>query len=163
MLKTNIAASISAALTGQADFDTPGYKPAVARGIALSNTQADLVFADERTLAASATENLDLAGTLQNAFGQTITFARVKAIIITAPAANPGDILVGGAGSNAFLGPLNANTSSVAIRPGGVALFACNDITGWPVTAGTGDLLKVTNGSGAGAGTYDIMIVGLST
>ena len=37
------------------------------------DNQADLVFADQRTLAASATENLDLAGTLAQTFGATLT------------------------------------------------------------------------------------------
>jgi len=34
--------------------------------------------------------------------------------------------------------------------------------TGWTVTAGTGDILKIENDDGAAEGVYDIIIVGTS-
>ena len=49
--------------------------------------QASQVFTDTRTLAGSATEDLDLAGSLTNAFGTTLTFTKIKAIIVRAAAA----------------------------------------------------------------------------
>ncbi len=123
--------------------------------------QADLMFADTRTLAASATENLDLAGSLTDAFGATLAFAKIKAIIVQAAAANTNDVVVGGAASNAFTGPLGGTDPTVAARPGGaIVLFA--PATGWTVTAGTGDILKVANSSSGTSVTYSIVIIGTS-
>lgn len=64
--------------------------------------QADLIFHDTRTLAASNSEDLDLAGGLVDAFGNTLTFARIKALVFAAAAANTNNVVVGGAGSNGF-------------------------------------------------------------
>jgi len=123
--------------------------------------QADRMWSDERTLAASATENLDLAGVLSDIFGAAASFAKVKAIIVVAAAANAGDIVLGGAASNGFVGPFGAAAHTVAVRPGGVVLLA-DAAGGWAVAAGTGDLLKVANGSGSAAGTYKIIVLGTS-
>lgn len=125
--------------------------------------QADKVFHDRRTLAASATEDLDLAGVLLDAFGAAITFVRVKGLFITAAAANVNNVVVGNATSNGWATLLSA-TGTVTLRPGtslGVMAGAA-DGTAYAVTAGTGDLLKVAN-SGAGTSvTYDIIVVGAS-
>lgn len=48
-------------------------------------------------LAASASENLDLAGGLTDDFGATLTFTAIKEIIIHASSANTNNVLVGGA------------------------------------------------------------------
>lgn len=125
--------------------------------------QADKVFHDRRTLAASATEDLDLAGVLLDAFGAAITFVRVKGLFITAAAANVNNVVVGAAASNAWSTLLNA-TGTLTLRPGGSfgAIAGAADGTAWAVTAGTGDLLKVAN-SGAGTSvTYDVIVVGSS-
>lgn len=123
--------------------------------------QADKIFADRRTLAASATENLDLAGVLPDPFGATLTFVTVKAIVVKASAANTNDLVIGAAGSNPFTGPLGGTSPTISVRPGGMVVLAA-PATGWTVTAGTGDILKVTNG-GSGTGvTYDIIIIGTS-
>ncbi|WP_060880623.1 hypothetical protein [Streptomyces scabiei] len=125
--------------------------------------QADKVFHDRRTLAASATEDLDLAGVLSDAFGAGITFARIKGLYIAAAPANANNVVVGAASSNAWATLLNA-TGTITLRPGGSfgAMAGLADGTGWAVTAGTGDLLKVAN-SGAGTSVdYDVIIVGAS-
>lgn len=114
---------------------------------------------DQRTLAASATENLDLAGVLTDAFGAVITFTKIKAIFVFAAAANTNNVEVGGAAANAF--PfLKDVTDVMPVRPGGIFLFTAPDVNGIAVTPATGDILKITN-SGAGTGvTYDILIIG---
>ena len=126
--------------------------------------QADLVFHDTRTLAASASEDLDLAGVLVDAFGASLTFARLKYVVVSAAAANANNVLVGGvaAGVASFLSP--AATGLITLRPGAVfAMMAgAADATGYVVTASTADLLHVAN-SGAGTSvTYDITIGGCS-
>ncbi|WAL93996.1 hypothetical protein [Streptomyces sp. Je 1-369] len=125
--------------------------------------KADRVFHDRRTLAASGTEDLDLAGVLLDAFGAAITFARVKGIYISAAAANTNNVIVGAASATQWATLLNA-AGTVTLRPGATfgAMAGQADATAYAVTAGTGDLLKVAN-SGAGSSvTYDIVIVGAS-
>jgi hypothetical protein len=112
--------------------------------------QADKTFHDTRTLAPSASEDLDLAGVLLDAFGSTLTVVKLKAIIIAAAAANVNNVLVGGV--------------AAGVRPGATfAMFAGQaDATGYAVTATTADLLHVAN-SGAGTSvTYDVIMIGTS-
>lgn len=124
--------------------------------------QADRMFTDQRTIAASGSEDLDLAGVLTDAFGATITFARIKALMITAADGNTNGVVVG-AGTNAWAGFLGA-THTMTLRPGtaiGMAVGAA-DATGYVVTAATGDILKVANSSSGTSVTYDIVIIGAS-
>lgn len=125
--------------------------------------QADRVFSDRRTLTASSTEDLDLAGGVTDAFGNTITFARIKSIKIKAATANTNTVVIGAAGSNQWTTLLNS-TGTVTLNKGGIFMAACGstDSTGWTVTAGTGDLLKIANGGAGTSVTYDITIVGCS-
>jgi len=126
-----------------------------------SADQADLVFRDQRTLALSTSENLDLAGGLTDAYGTTITFVKVKLIYVKAKSDNGGNIIIGGAAANTFVGPFADATDKVKVPAGG--MFQVGDATtGWTVTAGTGDILKVENDDGSDSGTYDIIIVGTS-
>jgi len=121
--------------------------------------KADIAFMDTRTLAASTSENLDLAGVLVDAFGATINAAKVKAIMIENPEASLSTLTVGAAASNTFNGPFSGATHSVDIKPGDRVLFVSR--TGWPVTAGTGDILKVANGAG-GSVNYNVEIIAAS-
>lgn len=125
--------------------------------------QADKVFADTRTLAASATEDLDLAGALTDAFGGSITFARIKAVIITADPDNTNLVQLTRPAANGV--PLfMAAGDGIALRPGSCfAWFAgAADATGVVVTAGTADLLTVTNSAGTTGVDYSVLIVGCS-
>ncbi|MFH8792198.1 hypothetical protein [Streptomyces sp. NPDC017941] len=125
--------------------------------------KADKVFHDRRTLAASATEDLDLAGSLLDAFGAVINLVRVKGLFISAAAANANNVVIGNATSNAWITLLGA-TGTLTLRPGAsVGLMAGQaDATGYAVTAGTGDVLKVANSGAGSAVTYDLVIVGAS-
>jgi hypothetical protein len=122
--------------------------------------QAKAAFADVRTLAASANESLDLAGGLTDAFGNAITFTKVKALIIEAAAGNTNDVLVGGAASNGFISLFGDATDVVKVKPGGAFAITAPDANGLAVTAGTGDLLKIANSAGGSAVTYTITVIG---
>lgn len=126
--------------------------------------QADMVWHDTRTLAASATEDLDLAGVLTDPFGNTLTFARIKALVIVAAAANTNNVLVGGAASNGFVTWVGDATDIVKLRPGAAfALFTgVADATGYAVTAATGDKLTIANSGAITGVTYDIVVIGAS-
>jgi hypothetical protein len=122
--------------------------------------QADLFFADTRTLSASGTEDLDLAGGLTDAFGATLTHVEVVGLLISAAPGNTNNVLVGGAASNAWGAIFGAANDVLVLKPGASFFLMCD--AGYAVTAGTGDLLKVAN-SGAGTGvTYTIAVIGRS-
>jgi hypothetical protein len=125
--------------------------------------QADLLFSDTRTLTASATEDLDLAGVLTDAFGATLTFARIKLIYVCAAAANnvANNVNVTRPAANGV--PLFlAAGDGIALAPGQFFLWVGADAIGKAVTAATGDLLTITNSAGTNSVTYDVIIVGAS-
>lgn len=126
--------------------------------------QIDRIFHDSRTLTASANEDLDLAGVLVDAFGTTLTFARIKALVVSAAAANTNNVIVGNAASNGFVSWVGGAAHTVTLRPGAtLALVAgAADATGYAVTAATADLLRITNSAGTTGVTYDIAIYGCS-
>lgn len=121
--------------------------------------QASQMWSDTRQLAASASENLDLAGSLVNAFGQTITFTKVKLILVRAKSTNnaANNVNVSRAASNG-LPVFLAASDGVPLAPGAIFLFF--DPTGVTVTGGTGDLLTVANSAGTNTVDYDIVIIG---
>lgn len=120
---------------------------------------ADMLFADQRTLAAT-TENLDLAGGLTDVFGNTLTFARIKLLLVHNTNTTAGNNLkIGGAASNAFLLFDNA-TDIKPVGPNGIALFWEPSAAGMAVTASTGDILKMD--AGASTIVYKIVIIGSS-
>lgn len=162
-----VAVSAFGELTSVLDLGTGKAAQPLSRQMSLSNGtgagKADRLFSDRRTLAASGTEDLDLAGVLLDAFGQAITFARVKGLIIAAAAANTNNVVVGAAATNPWATLLSA-TGTVTLRPGAFLAVGTGqaDATGYAVTAATADLLKIAN-SGAGTSvTYDIHIIGAS-
>lgn len=120
---------------------------------------ADIAFSDHRTLASNTSENLDMSGALLDAFGQTIAAVHVKAIEVHADEANTTNITVGGAASNAFVGPFNDPTDAIVLKPGD-RFVVCSSV-GWTVTPSTGDILKVANAAGASA-LYRIKIIAAS-
>lgn len=166
-LTSRLSMAVEASLTGSADMTTPTADLDVARQVVLASGtgagQADLIFSDERTLAASATEDLDLAGVLTSALGATLTFVRVKALFIEAADGNTNNVVVGAASSNAWAALLNS-TGTITLRPGAkLALYAGQaDSTAYAVTSGTGDLLKVANSAGSTGVTYRIIAIGTS-
>lgn len=138
--------------------------PQITYNVASGTTDSsmDRLWTDTRTLAASATEDLDLSGALVNKLGDTTVFADVRLICVVASSANTNNVLVGGAAANQFINWVGDATDIVVVKPGGILLLYTPTDPGYEVTAATGDLLKIAN-SGAGTGvTYDIYIGGTS-
>jgi len=126
--------------------------------------QADIVFQDTRTLAPSATEDLDLNGTtLQDPFGTNLALLRVKGIFVSAAVANVNNVVVGAAAATQWATLLNA-TGTVTLRPGASfsAWAGVADATGYAVVGGASDFLRVANSAAGTSVTYDIIIVGCS-
>lgn len=159
----DISLSIEAYLAGSPDLGSARQRVTISENLQFepgtaSIGQANILFADTRTLAASATENLDLAGVLTNAFGAVITAAEIVAIFVRAAAGNTNAVLIGPGASNGFLGPWNAATDRLRVLPGEWHMLTCQ--AGWGVTAGTGDILFAGNGGAGTAVTYDLVLIG---
>lgn len=122
--------------------------------------QADLMYSDSNTLAASGTTDLDLAASLADGFGTTLTFARIKLLMVTAAAGNTNNVLLSRPAANGV--PLfSAVSDQLIIPPGGMFLWAAPGAA-IAVTAGTADLITLTNSAGSTSVTYDVVIIGAS-
>jgi len=171
-LVAGLTARVTATHTGAAPTNDLGTLTSASQVLDISSQlnftsgtgagQVDRIFSDTRTITASSTEDLDLAGVLTDSFGSTITFARIKGIYVAAASANTNNVVVG-AGTNPWLTMLNS-TGTISLRPGAVFLASIGsaDTTGWAVTAATGDILKVANSSSGSSVTYNIVILGCS-
>jgi len=135
--------------------------------------KADQLYFTEGTLAHDADVDIDLAGALTNIRGETITFARIKAIILknvsdeqeTPTAANlalgGGD---GGDGTNAFATWISSQAADgseyLIARAGGGNMIWASDATAYEVTADSADILRILNLDGADQGAYELLLVG---
>lgn len=158
-----VVAKLIGSMTNALDLTTPADPMSIDASKTFSNgtgaDQANMWWHDQRTLAASATENLDLAGSLVSVFGTTITFTSIKAIYIKAATGNTNDVQVARGASNGFVLFLAAS-DAFSLPPGSFCVFVNPNATGWVVTAATGDILTITNSAGGSGVTYDIVIVG---
>lgn len=164
-LSTKLTTSLVATLTDALDLSTASDPLSYATTYNLTSgtgaSQADMLWHDKRTLAASATENLDFAGVLVNGLGDTQTFARIKMIVVVAASGNTNNVNVIREGTNGV--PLFlAAGDGIAVRPGGLFIAMAPDATAYAVTAGTGDLLTFTNSAGSTSVTYDVIVIGAS-
>jgi len=163
-LQTTIKASLLAQFSNILDLGTAKIPLTKDLSLTFSNgtgaNKAQAVFADNRSLAASASEDLDLSGALVDVYGNTISFATIKAILVVADSTNGSTLSIGGAATNAFVNWVANASDIVKIRSGGFLLLAAPDVTGYPVTAGTGDLLHIANDDAGAGAIYDIMLIG---
>lgn len=162
-IDVNLLATLTAALPADAGNLASAPVRATKRLTLATGTgagQADKVFAGTRTVTASGTDALDLAGTLTDPFGATLTIVKLKAILIRAAAANVNNVRVNRPASNGV--PLFlAASDGIDVLPGGLFLWMAPNV-GVTVTAATGDLINCDN-SGAGTSvTYDVVIIGTS-
>jgi len=137
------------------------YAKSIASGTGAD--QANMIYIAQGSIAASGTLTLDLAGSLADVFGATITFTKIKGVyfdLLTTPAA-ASSVDFGGAGSNTWVGFFGDASDVLTIRGGSNFSTYCPDATGYAVTAGTGDQLLLTNNDGANAAHYKLAIVGV--
>ena len=164
-LDTRLKLNLTALLTGSTDLQPRSAPLNYVVSQALTNgtgaNQANAVFSDQRTVAASSNDDLDLAGTLTDAFGATVTFARVKMLLVKAADANTNNVVVGGA-SSTFTTPFTGTSPAVVVRPGGLLVLAASDATSYAVTATSADTLRITNSGAGSTVTYDIVVIGVS-
>lgn len=162
-VSARITLGIQATLTGATGLATAKVPLSVSKELEFSAGtaavgQSNILYQSQRTLAASANEDLDLAGALADALGVTIAAAEIMAIYISAATGNTNNVNVTRPASNGFAGPFLAAGDGLAIPPREFILLTNRN--GWPVVAATGDLLNIAN-SGAGTPvTYDIVVLG---
>lgn len=164
-LSAKFVTSLVATLTDPLDLSTPSDALDYVKRITLTSgtgaDQGNMLWHDQRTLAASATEDLDLAGSLVNGLGDTQTFAKIKALIVYAATANTNNVQVTRPASNGV--PLFlAAGDGIPVLPGGLFSWIAPNAAAIAVTAGTGDLLTFTNSAGSTSVTYDVIILGAS-
>jgi hypothetical protein len=105
-------------------------------------TTNDIVWSKVDTVVASGANTYDLAGGITDRFGATITFAKVTMIMLINLSVIATDVLrIGPHTSNGFSAPWFGTT-------------------GWTVTAGTGDVLRVTEAGGANTVSFRLALVG---
>lgn len=166
-----VTLSVSARKTKDLDLSDPVDSIAKAKRHSLTTLGAGALaynqqWADSRTLAAASNDDMDLAGSLTDAFGASVALVRFKVLGIWSTNANTADthLSIGAAASNP-LADLFAATPDIlkAPRSGGSILIAAADATGYPVAAGSADALRVTNASAGTAATFDIVILGATS
>jgi hypothetical protein len=121
----------------------------------------DRAYAARLTLAASANQDIDLAGALENELGETVVFAKIKVILLR-HVSGVNSVILGGAAATQFQGPFGAVAHTLVIPPSGVVLLARQDTAGWAVGAGTADFLRVANSAAGTPVTFDLVILGTS-
>ena len=161
MTTATLKASVAIGESGSNAFSSgPFWNGSLSYSQVLSNgttaNKADLSYVAEITVATAANSDLDLAGVLTDALGNTVTAAEIVAIMVKNVAldgtANTTDLTIGG-GSNPVVGFMGGTTPTIGpIKPGGMVMLAAGDAAGLgAVTAGTGDILRIANSSGATA------------
>jgi len=144
-----------------ADVSKLEYTVALPDGTATD--EADRLWHDQRTVAASANDDLDLTALARTIFGSAVSIemVKVKALLIVNIATTAGEeLLVGGAAAQAWAAPFGASTHKVRV-PADSCLLLVNRKSGWAVANGSSDVLRIAN-AGTGDITYRIAVVGTS-
>lgn len=121
--------------------------------------KADRVWKDVRSLAGSANEDIDLRS-VTDAFGASISFVEIVAIIIEAASANAGNIEVKPSASNGFTGFLKDASDILVLKPG-TSLMLFNSADGQYSTTTSNKSLNFNNTAGSTA-AYTVTVIGRS-
>lgn len=157
-----VLARIRGTLSASHDAGTPSVPISESFSSTLANgtgaDQANAVYVDAFSITTGSNTTYDLAGSLTDALGAALVFTAVKALYVEADAANTTNLTIGN-GTNPFVGPFDDGTATVTLLPGAGMLITNPSAAGWTVAAGTGDVIKIANGSGATA-TGRIVVIG---
>lgn len=165
-LSTRLTAQIIATLQSALDLGSPSAQIALSvidsLATGTTNVQADMIFADTRTLAASASETLDMGsgGGLSDYLGAAFSPAEVVAVLIAAADGNTNSVVVGAAAAEPFLAGMGGTTPTETIKPGGFIFWYAP--AGWAVANNSNDKIKVLNSSSGTGVDYSIVIVARS-
>jgi hypothetical protein len=121
--------------------------------------QANAVYIDYFSIAASGSQTYDLAGTLKDRLGTTLVFAAAKTILVIADRTNTNNVILGNATNPAALG-FGAGTQSWIIKPGGFFFAGDGSAAGWAIGAGATDEVKLANSGAGSVVTGTIVVIG---
>lgn len=161
----SLSASVTQTKTAVAGV-APIWSAAINKRLAISHgtgaKQADIAYLAERTVASASNDDIDLSGVLSDVFGATITAAKLVALVLLNEpldgSANTTNLTLGG-GSNFVPG---FSAAQCPISPGGFIEMVSASAAGLAtIAAGTADILRVANSSGAQA-KYQILILARS-
>lgn len=151
------------------DEDQTKYEKSLTFGT--GENQADQMWHDRREITPStSTDDLDLVGGLTNAFGETVNFVKIKRLIIVNLGEDDGlggfietdgeHLLLGNGGANSFNDLFDGvDASEIKVGSGDVFVIS-KKLTGFTVTAGSADILRINHGGGSKDITFDITIIG---
>jgi hypothetical protein len=123
------------------------------------SNQLKFIYRDERTLAATTNDDLDLYGSLIHAFGLPINMVKLKMFFLENTSTTAADKLeIGAAGANPVSTIFGDTSDKKIVGPGGVELWT-NPIDGYAITSGTADILRIRN-PGANEITYNLYLAG---
>lgn len=123
------------------------------------NSQADKIYVDSFSIAASAATDYDLAGSLLDIFGLPFTPAEITAILVYADPANTNNVNVGL--DSASVPVFSDKSDGFPVRPGSIFVVTMG-VAGVAVTGTTGDILQLQNSSSGSAVTGKLIILGRS-
>jgi len=125
--------------------------------------QANRLYVLQSTIAGGATLTLDLAASLTDVFGSSITFARVKTFYFELTSdTSSSSVTLGNSGTAPAPLWFGADDQTITIKNGGCFLIHAPGATAYPVTATTADKLLLTNDDGSNVATIKIVIIGVS-
>jgi hypothetical protein len=163
-LTANLNVQFSASQTGTHTIAEPNFEPRISMSLAFEDgvglNQADLQWVIERTLAAGASDLLDLTAGLMDAFNKPIVFAEIVAILITTDAENTDNLEIGAAASEAWTGIFGAATDKIKLPPGGMFAISSPGDPGIGAVDGTSNTLQLKNASATESCSFQIAIVG---
>lgn len=111
------------------------------------NAAGDKAYSATVALAATPTD-LDLAGSLSDAFGDTITGSSLKLVAIKNLSASSGDVILVGAGTNPVgLFVADAATDKMRVPAGGAVMWYAGPTDVQAITGASNDLLRLDPGS----------------
>lgn len=126
------------------------------------SNQFDRMYSDNVSIAASSNLDLDLRGGLTDPFGATLNIVELRAILIRSRSTNLNNLGIGGTVTNQLTGIFSDASDQLILRPGEVffkGIFPDGAVT---LTAGTADLLRLTNLAGTNTISVDVLIFGTS-
>lgn len=165
-LRTTLSATVSESSRLDGNYTANFVKSlAVALTEGTGSGQANKVYSISGTLSTSATSDIDLSGSLTDMVGNAQVFTGIKALVIVNRCTTTGVQLQVGAGSNPWISWLIATGDGIKINPSTSSapgfFVLCSPQDSYAVTAGTADILRLTNLSGSVTLDYDIYIIGI--
>jgi hypothetical protein len=118
--------------------------------------QMSVMVTDSATLTNGQSRTVSLLS-IADGFGDTLTFAKVRFIAVTASTNNADAVQIGNGGPSAFAAMFGTTNDVVTVRPGGLFMAVAPDATGYAV--GTSGDIQVLN-TGTNSVSYVLYVGG---